>query len=56
VVILWHIEVGAIEAQTRNADFTETGFTVLTRLSLLFGIQQRTMVYQATTDLVSKIT
>jgi hypothetical protein len=31
-VIFWHIQEGAIGAQTRNADFTETGFTIWTIL------------------------
>jgi hypothetical protein len=38
--MLWHIQAGALEAQTRNADFAQTGFTVQIKLSLLFGILQ----------------
>jgi hypothetical protein len=37
-----------------KADFLKTGFTG--QISLLFDIQQLTVVYQATTDFVSKAT
>jgi hypothetical protein len=42
-------------AQIRNANLLKTRFLLVTEISLLLGIQQPTMAYQATNDFVSKV-
>jgi hypothetical protein len=49
------VTVSVLEAQIQNVEFVKTGF-VVTRNSLLFGIQHATADCKPTTDFVSKVT